>query len=181
MTHSHQEKYDRDNYPVGAMHATQHLNPNQGTPVSVSASLDNIWVFNINANARPTSSNNEGAWLCGVFQNSLDFIRDLKEEEKYTWMKLFLRDSDTAGDIQSISTMMRWVKERIALSEMNEINNILRLADPADYSLEFSVGLLRISAKHKEDLKSWERWLKSTKQCIADLGENESEVLIGLS
>ena len=96
------------------------------------------------------------------------------------WIQDFDRDFGSESSVKSLKRMFSEVSRLIENENFEQIDRILRLADPHKYNLDFATGLLRAAFIYRSRLPSWNLWLRETEDYLTEAGEDAEAELAGL-
>ncbi|WP_193366906.1 hypothetical protein [Pelagibius marinus] len=101
-------------------------------------------------------------------------------ESEFAWIQGFGKDFGAASSVQSLKRMFEEVSSLIESSKFDQIDRILGMGEPRDYTMDFSTGLLRATCQYRNVLPNWQRWFLKTKECLIATGQDAESELAGL-
>lgn len=96
------------------------------------------------------------------------------------WIQDFNSEFGSESSVKSLKRMFSEVSKLLESGNFEQVDRILRFADPHTYNLDFATGLLRATFVYRSRLPSWKLWRRKTEKYLADAGEIAKDELAGL-
>lgn len=101
-------------------------------------------------------------------------------ESECPWIQMFGREFGFKSSVGNLKRMFSEVSRLVEGDNFEQVDRILRLANPRDYNLDFATGLLRATFIYRSRLPSWKSWLRETEGYLTESGEDAKTELAGL-